>query len=71
MRRPWRTFFQCSFSFACARNSSALAAGAGVDNCVRLADLTILERRHLKEALIIIKQIQNGIRAAWQLDRFA
>jgi CBS domain-containing protein len=63
--------FPMLFQLRLRAQLSALAAGAGVDNCVRLADLTTLERRHLKEALIIIKQIQNGIRAAWQLDRLA
>jgi signal-transduction protein with cAMP-binding, CBS, and nucleotidyltransferase domain len=38
---------------------------------VRLTDLSALEQRRLKEALVIIKQIQNGLRTTWQLDRLA
>ena len=49
----------------------ARASRAAVDHNVRLSDLTELDRRHLKEALIIIKRIQNGIRTFWQLDRLA
>jgi hypothetical protein len=26
-------------------------------------------RRHLKEAFVVIKQIQHALRATWQLDR--
>jgi len=48
---------------------NARTAGTRIDHCVRLTELSALERRHLKEALIIIKNLQNGIRAAWQLDR--
>lgn len=50
---------------------AALAAKTPVDHSVRLNDLSALERRHLKEAFVIIKQIQNGLRSAWQLDRLA
>lgn len=50
---------------------AALAAKTPVGHSVRLKDLSALERRHLKEALITIKQIQHGLRAAWQLDRLA
>jgi CBS domain-containing protein len=50
---------------------AALAAGTHVDHNVGLKDLSALERRHLQEALVAIKQIQNGLRAAWQLDRLA
>ena len=63
--------FPMLFQLRLRAQLNALAAGTGLDNCVRLADLTALERRHLKEALVIIKQVQNGIRAAWQLDRLA
>jgi signal-transduction protein with cAMP-binding, CBS, and nucleotidyltransferase domain len=42
-----------------------------VDHTAHLADLSTLERRHLKEAFVTIKHIQEGVRAAWQLDRLA
>jgi CBS domain-containing protein len=38
-------------------------------NKVNLAELSTLERRHLKEALIIIKDAQEDLRVAWRLDR--
>ena len=50
---------------------AALAAKTPVGHSVSLKDLSALERRRLKEALITIKQIQHGLRAAWQLDRLA
>lgn len=49
----------------------ALATKTPVDHSVRLKDLSALEQRHLKEAFVIIKQIQNGLRTTWQLDRLA
>ena len=49
----------------------SLAAKRAIDHSVVLADLSILERRHLKEAFVIIKRIQNALVAAWQLDRLA
>jgi CBS domain-containing protein len=50
---------------------AALAAKIPVGHSVSLKDLSALERRRLKEALITIKQIQHGWRSAWQLDRLA
>jgi len=50
---------------------AALAAKTPVGHNVSLKDLSALERRHLKEALITIKQIQHGLRAAWRLDGLA
>lgn len=50
---------------------AALAAKTAVDHSLRLKDLSVLERRHLKEAFVIIKQIQNGLRTSWQLDQLA
>lgn len=50
---------------------SAMAAKTRVDHNVSLKDLSALERNHLKEALVTIKHIQNGLRNAWRLDRLA
>jgi len=63
--------FPSLFAHRLRAQLAALAVKTAVDHSIRLKDLSVLERRHLKEALIIIKQIQNGIRAAWQLDRLA
>ena len=38
-------------------------------NGVTLAEISTLERRHLKEAFIVIKEVQEDLRAQWQLDR--
>ena len=63
--------FPMLFQLRLSAQLRARALKASIDHNVRLSDLTELERRHLKEALIIIKQIQNGIRTIWQLDRLA
>lgn len=63
--------FPMLFQLRLSAQLSARASKASIDHNVRLADLTELQRRHLKEALVIIKQIQNGVRAAWQLDQLA
>jgi len=42
-----------------------------IDHTVQLAVLSPIARRHLKEAFVTIKQIQDAIRVAWQLDRLA
>jgi CBS domain-containing protein len=38
-------------------------------NNVNLVEISTLERRHLKEAFIVIKQVQEELRAQWDLDR--
>jgi len=39
-----------------------------IDNRIDLTALSSFERRQLKDALVIIKQIQEDLRAAWRLD---
>lgn len=63
--------FPSLFQLRLRTQLAALTARAPIDHAVRLAELTALERRHLKEALIVIKNIQSAIRAAWQLDQLA
>lgn len=63
--------FPALFQLRLRAQLAALAARTPIDHAVRLAELTALERRHLKEALIVIKNIQSAIRVAWQLDRLA
>lgn len=48
-----------------------LAATRAVDHSVKFAELSRLSRRHLKEAFVTVKDVQDGIRVAWQLDRLA
>jgi CBS domain-containing protein len=40
-----------------------------IDNRVGLADLSLLERRNLKQNFVEIKQVQENLRAVWRLDR--
>ncbi len=40
-----------------------------IDNRVDLADLSLLERRNLKQNFVEIKQVQENLRAVWRLDR--
>lgn len=48
---------------------AARKKGRQLTNSVDLAELSTLEKRHLKEALIIIKDAQEDLRAAWRLDQ--
>ena len=48
---------------------AARKKGQPLENSVNLAELSTLEKRHLKESSIIIKDTQEDLRAAWQLDR--
>jgi CBS domain-containing protein len=61
--------FPFFFQLRLQEQLKALAAGSAVDHSISLADLSPLVRRHLKEAFVIIKQIQDALRTAWQLDR--
>jgi CBS domain-containing protein len=42
-----------------------------LDHCVDLSELSALERRHLREAFILIKRIQEEARVVWRLDQLA
>jgi CBS domain-containing protein len=60
--------------FLHARMRAQLAARTrqrSIDNTIDLAELSQLERRHLREYFILIKQIQEGLRMTWRLDRIA
>jgi CBS domain-containing protein len=41
------------------------------DNNVALADLSSLDRRHLKEAFVLVKEVQETLRSTWRLDSLA
>ncbi len=51
------------------RQLAAIEANQGLDHSVRLAEISTLERRHLKEAFVAIKLIQRDIGARWRLDQ--
>jgi CBS domain-containing protein len=42
-----------------------------IDNSILLADFSELERRHLRDYFIVVKQIQENLRAIWRLDRLS
>ena len=61
--------FPFLFQLRLVQQLRCIQAGLPVGHDVRPADLSTLERRHLKEAFIAIREIQDGVRSAWQLDR--
>jgi CBS domain-containing protein len=42
-----------------------------IDNNINLNDLSSLDRRHLKEAFVLVKRVQENLRAVWRLDSLA
>ena len=63
--------FPFLFNLRLQQQLNSVAAKRAIDHSVPLAELSNLARRHLKEAFLVIKRIQDGVRAAWQLDRLA
>lgn len=53
------------------RQLTAYQQGQPLTNEINLAELSTLERRHLQEAFVMIKQIQEEIRSAGHLDLLA
>ena len=48
---------------------AALQTNQPIDHKVRLDALSALERRHLKEAFVTIRQVQDDVRASLHLER--
>ena len=63
--------FPFLFELRLRHQVAQLAAGGAIDHSVKLTDLSRLTRRQLKDAFVTIKRIQDALRVAWQLDRFA
>jgi CBS domain-containing protein len=61
--------FPALFQLRLQHQLQQLAAGVTIDHGVKLAELSSLTRRQLKDAFIAIKRIQDGARVAWRLDR--
>ena len=61
--------FQFLLHLRLRQQLSALQTKQPIDHKVRLDALSALERRHLKEAFITIRQIQDDVRASLHLDR--
>jgi CBS domain-containing protein len=53
------------------RQLTARQRGEPLDHEISLAELSTLERRHLREAFVMIKVIQDDIHKAWRLDLLA
>jgi CBS domain-containing protein len=53
------------------RQLTARRHGEPLDHQINLAELSTLERRHLREAFVMIKVIQDDIHKAWRLDLLA
>jgi CBS domain-containing protein len=61
--------FQFLLHLRLRQQLTALQTNQPIDHKVRLDALSTLERRHLKEAFITIRQVQDDVRASQHLDR--
>ncbi|HJV14218.1 MAG TPA: DUF294 nucleotidyltransferase-like domain-containing protein, partial [Propionibacteriaceae bacterium] len=61
--------FQFLLHLRLRQQLAALQANQTIDHKVRLDALSALERRHLKEAFVTIRQVQDDVRASLHLDR--
>ncbi|MGH7796121.1 MAG: DUF294 nucleotidyltransferase-like domain-containing protein [Candidatus Binatia bacterium] len=61
--------FQFLLQLRLRQQLAALQANRPLDHNVHLSALSTLERRHLKEAFVLIRRIQDGIRAwcSWEI----
>lgn len=50
---------------------AALQHQRALDNDIDLNELSSVDRRQLKEAFILVKRVQQNLRAAWRLDALA
>lgn len=50
---------------------AALQHQRALDNDIRLNELSSVDRRQLKEAFILVKGVQQNLRAVWRLDSLA
>ena len=63
--------FPFLFNLRLEQQVKSVVAKTAINHQVVLAELSTLTRRHLKEAFIVIKRIQDAVRTEWQLDRLA
>jgi CBS domain-containing protein len=61
--------FKYLFQLRLENQLGQLAADSSIDHRVQWTALSSLTRRHVKDAFVTIKRIQDAIRLAWQLDR--
>jgi CBS domain-containing protein len=61
--------FQFLLQLRLRQQLSSLQTKQPIDHNVRLEALSALERRHLKEAFVTIRQVQDDVRANLHLDR--
>ena len=61
--------FQFLLHLRLRQQLSSLQTNQTIDHKVRLDALSELERRHVKEAFVTIRQVQDDVRASLQLER--
>ena len=61
--------FQFLLHLRLRQQLTALQTNQPIDHKVRLDALSALEHRHLKEAFVTIRQVQDDVRASLHLDR--
>ncbi len=61
--------FQFLLHLRLRQQLAALQTNHPLDHKVRLDALSALERRHLKEGFVMIRRIQDGIRASLPVSR--
>jgi CBS domain-containing protein len=61
--------FQFLLQLRLRHQLAALQTNRPIDHKLRLDALSALERRHLKEAFVTIRQVQDDVRASLHLDR--
>lgn len=60
--------FQFPLALRLRQQLDDVRAGRAPSNQVRLQTLSAIERRHLKEALVIIRQMQEGVGSTFHTD---
>jgi signal-transduction protein with cAMP-binding, CBS, and nucleotidyltransferase domain len=61
--------FQFLLQLRLREQLAALRAKRAPDHNIRVAGLSVLERRHLKEALVTIRDLQDDIRLRFPIGR--
>jgi CBS domain-containing protein len=61
--------FQFVLQLRMREQLAALRAKRAPDHNIRVAGLSLLERRHLKESLVTIRNVQNDIRLRFPIGR--
>jgi signal-transduction protein with cAMP-binding, CBS, and nucleotidyltransferase domain len=63
--------FECLQQLRLGHQTSRLAAGAPPDDVIALAELTMLQRRWIKDSLHLVHTCQESVRIAYRVDLIA